>query len=96
MAHLALRLAGTGCLLACHVLCSRVTSIKLLASVDEHRVVCTVSHQVGIADMVLDNAASQDDHASLLGKCRLVVDGLDVYIAASVQRLYGTDKRVSQ
>jgi hypothetical protein len=38
-----------------------------LASVDVHRVVGAVAHQVGIVDVVLDHAAAQNDDSAFEG-----------------------------
>ena len=49
--------------------CSWVRAIKLAGGVDEETEVGAVPHQVGVADVVLDQAAAQDDHP-----CNSVVD----------------------
>lgn len=49
-----------------------------LAGVDEDRVVGAVAHEVGVADMMLDEAAAKDEHPAALGLERDVVELADV------------------
>ena len=48
-------------------LCSCIAAVKLLSSVHKHRIVCTIPHQVGVADVVFDQTTTTNDHASLFG-----------------------------
>jgi len=51
-----------------------IRAVVLVARVDEDRVVGAIAHQVGVAGVVLDHAAAQNDHAAALGAPRDVVD----------------------
>ena len=58
----------------------RVAAVKLLRRVHEHGALGAVAHQARVGDVVLDQAAAEDDHAGAGG-----VDG-DVVEAADVAR----------
>ena len=44
----------------------RIRSVKLTGRVDKKTEVGPVPHQVGVADVVLDQTPAQDDHACVL------------------------------
>lgn len=57
---------------------SRVTAVKLLASIYVHSRLCTVAHQARVGDVVFYNTASEDNHARTLGADRDGVDFSDI------------------
>mmetsp|Transcript_8716 Transcript_8716/g.15293 ORF Transcript_8716/g.15293 Transcript_8716/m.15293 type:complete len:282 (-) Transcript_8716:641-1486(-) len=58
--------------------CTRVTSIKLVRGIDEHRKVSAIAHQVGVAHMVLDEPTSKNNHTGLLREQCCIVNGANV------------------
>ena len=53
----------------------RIWSVKLAGCVDEKAEVGAVPHQVGVADVVLDQTPAQDDHACVGSKIILLLIG---------------------
>lgn len=58
--------------------CTRVASVELLGRVDVHGALCAVAHQVGIRNVMLDDATAQYDHPRPLGPHGNGVDLADV------------------
>lgn len=56
----------------------RVAAVKLLRRVDIHGTLGAVAHQARVGDVVLDQAAAQNDHAGALGVEGEVVEPADV------------------
>ena len=56
----------------------RVTPIKFRRRVHKDRIVGPVSHQIGIANVVLNDAAAQNNHATALGLEGAIVQQADV------------------
>lgn len=57
-----------------------IATIKLLACVDVNREVGTISHQIGIACVMLDKTTSQNDHAAGITLNGEVIDASDIFI----------------
>lgn len=57
---------------------ARVGAVKLVGGVDVDGKVCTVAHEVGVGDVVLDEAAADDEHARGRGGDAETVDAADV------------------
>lgn len=57
-----------------------ITTIKLLACVDVDRKVGTISHQIGIACVMLDKTTSQNDHAAGIALNCEVIDASDIFV----------------
>lgn len=55
-----------------------VAAVELLTGIDVHGEVGAVSHQIRIADVMLYDAAAEDDDAGLPLEHGLVVDGFDI------------------
>lgn len=55
-----------------------VTAIKLLCRVDVHGALGSISHQTRVGNMMLDETATENDHACSLGPYRDGVDATDI------------------
>lgn len=51
---------------------------RYLSGIDEDTIIGSISHEVGVAYVVLDDSTAKDDHSGLLGIHRLVVQRANI------------------
>src|SRR5690242_6830525 len=67
---------------------SRIAAVKLLRSIDVHSALCTIAHEIGVCDVVLDDAAAKNNHAGPLSPYCNGVDFADILNNVDAQLLW--------